>query len=245
MTKAERVAWIDGYLNERFPNPPVPLDHRDPYTLLVAVLLSAQCTDVRVNQITPKLFAEAADPAAMVALGEDRIREIIRPCGLAPAKARGIYGLSQILLSEHGGEVPQDLKKLEELPGVGHKTASVVMVQWFGVPAFPVDTHIFRLARTWRLSSGKSVEQTERDLKRLFRLERWADLHLQIIFFGREVCPARTCDGVSCPICKVCFPERKPSPKGFPKATGKRLGGTLKKLPGKIESLNGEGAEVG
>lgn len=217
MTKAERVRFIDEWLEGRFPNPPVPLDHRDPYTLLVAVLLSAQCTDERVNRVTPILFAEADNPAGMVALGEERIREIIRPCGLAPAKAKGIHGLSVILLEKHGGRVPASLEALEALPGVGHKTASVVMVQAFGVPAFPVDTHIHRLARTWRLSSGRSVEQTERDLRRLFPSGRWADLHLQIIFFGREVCTARQCDGVRCPICQACFPGRKASPKGIPK----------------------------
>lgn len=217
MTKAERVRFIDDWLARRFPNPPVPLDHKDPYTLLVAVLLSAQCTDIRVNQVTPLLFAEADCPAAMVRLGEERIREIIRPCGLAPAKAKGIHGLSKILLEVHGGKVPASQEALEALPAVGHKTASVVMVQAFGVPSFPVDTHIHRLARTWRLSSGKSVEQTERDLRRLFPRERWSELHLQIIFFGREVCTARQCDGIRCPICAVCFPERKPSPKGIPR----------------------------
>ncbi len=217
MTKSERVQFIDQWLGKRFPNPPVPLDHKDPYTLLVAVLLSAQCTDIRVNQITPTLFGEADNPAAMIELGEDRIREIIRPCGLAPAKAKGIYGLSRILVERYRGAVPDSLEALEALPGVGHKTASVVMVQAFGTPAFPVDTHIHRLARTWRLSSGKSVEQTERDLRRLFPTERWSELHLQIIFFGREVCTARQCDGVRCPICEACFPGRAASPKGVPK----------------------------
>jgi endonuclease III len=194
---------------ELYPDPPVPLDHKDPYTLLVAVLLSAQCTDERVNRITPLLFARADNPWDMAAVPEEEIRAIIRPCGLAPMKAKGISGLSRILIEEHGGEVPADIVSLEALPGVGHKTASVVMAQAFGVPAFPVDTHIHRLAQRWGLSSGKSVIQTERDLKRLFPPECWNDLHLQIIFYGREHCSARGCDGRVCEICRTLYPDRK------------------------------------
>jgi endonuclease III len=209
MTKADRAAYIDRRLGELYPNPPVPLDHTSPYTLLVAVLLSAQCTDARVNQITPKLFGLADTPQAMALLPVEKIEEIIRPCGLAPAKAKGIAGLSRILLEKHGGAVPADFAALEELPAVGHKTASVVMAQAFGVPAFPVDTHIHRLAQRWDLTSGKNVEQTERDLKRLFPRERWNELHLQIIFYGREHCTARGCDGTVCEICRTCCPDRK------------------------------------
>lgn len=209
LPKAQRVAFIDARLQSLYPEPPIPLDHRDPYTLLIAVLLSAQCTDERVNQVTPGLFAAADNPADMLALGTERIRAIIRPCGLSPQKARAISGLSRILLDEHGGEVPADIDALERLPGVGHKTASVVMAQSFGVPAFPVDTHIHRLAQRWGLSSGKSVAQTEKDLKRLFPRERWNTLHLQFIFYGREFCTARGCDGRVCDICRTCFPGRK------------------------------------
>ena len=202
MTKAERVREIDRILAELYPETPVPLDHRDPYTLLVAVLLSAQCTDARVNTVTPELFARADNPADMTAVPVDDIRAIIRPCGLSPRKSAAISELSRILVDEHGGRVPNDLEALERLPGVGHKTASVVVSQAFGVPAFPVDTHIHRLAYRWKLSTGKNVEQTERDLKRLFPRERWNQLHLQIIFFGREHCPARGHDAAACPICK-------------------------------------------
>jgi len=209
LRKAERVRYIDQRLQELYPQPPVPLDHRDPFTLLVAVLLSAQCTDARVNTVTPELFAAADNPADMAALGAGRIRDIIRPCGLSPQKSRAIARLSQILLEQHGGEVPADMAQLEELPGVGHKTASVVMAQAFGEPAFPVDTHIHRLAQRWGLSSGKSVVQTERDLKRLFPRERWNELHLQIIFYGREFCTARGCDGRVCEICRHCYPNRR------------------------------------
>lgn len=216
MRKAERVEYIQRRLQELYPSPPVPLDHRDPYTLLIAVLLSAQCTDERVNQVTPALFARAATPAAMATLSVDEIRDIIRPCGLSPQKSRGIAGLSRILLDQYGGEVPADMAALEALPAVGHKTASVVMAQAFGVPAFPVDTHIHRLAQRWGLSSGKNVAQTEKDLKRLFPRERWNDLHLQIIFYGREFCTARGCDGRVCEICRTCFPTRK-----HPKVTRK------------------------
>ena len=182
---------------------PVPLSHRDPYTLLVAVVLSAQCTDARVNQVTPKLFELAATPEAMAALQAARIETIIRPCGLAPTKAKNIRSLSQILVKEHGGQVPESLEELEELPGVGHKTAQVVVAQAFGVPAFPVDTHIHRLAHRWGLSNGKNVLQTEKDLKRIFPEEDWNKLHLQIIYFGREHCPARGHNPRDCPICSV------------------------------------------
>ena len=196
--KADEIAKI---LAELYPNPPIPLKHKDPYTLLIAVLLSAQCTDERVNKITPKLFERAQTPAEMVKLSVDEIEDIIRPCGLAPRKAKAIHELSQILLDRYNGRVPQDMAALESLPGVGHKTASVVMIQAFGQPAFPVDTHIHRLAYRWGLSNGKSVVQTERDLKQLFPKEKWADLHLQMIYFGREYCPARGHDPHKCPIC--------------------------------------------
>ncbi len=209
MLKAQRVAYIQQRLDELYPETPVPLDHTDPFTLLVAVLLSAQCTDERVNQVTPGLFRLADNPLAMVALGEERIRGIIRPCGLSPQKAAAIRRLSAILIDEHDGKVPADMAALERLPGVGHKTASVVMSQAFGVPAFPVDTHIHRLAQRWGLSSGKNVTQTERDLKRLFPVESWNRLHLQIIFYGREYCTARGCDGRVCEICRTCYPDRK------------------------------------
>lgn len=209
MRKAERAAYILRRLQELYPQTPIPLDHHDPFTLLVAVLLSAQCTDERVNQVTPALFALADTPAAMAALDVDQIRAIIRPCGLSPQKSLAIKRLSQILVEEHGGKVPADWAALERLPGVGHKTASVVMAQAFGVPAFPVDTHIHRLAQRWGLSSGKNVAQTERDLKRLFPREHWNRLHLQIIFYGRQFCTARGCDGRSCEICRNCYPGRK------------------------------------
>ncbi|MCB1677488.1 MAG: endonuclease III [Halioglobus sp.] len=209
MLKAERVDYILQRLQELYPQTPVPLTHRDPFTLLVAVLLSAQCTDARVNQVTPALFQRADTPVDMAALPLAQIAEIIRPCGLAPQKSRAIKGLSDMLLAEHGGRVPADMAALERLPGVGHKTASVVMSQAFGVPAFPVDTHIHRLAQRWGLSSGKSVAQTETDLKRLFPRDTWNRLHLQIIFYGREHCTARGCDGRVCEICRTCFPARK------------------------------------
>ena len=209
MLKQERVAYILRRLQELYPTTPVPLDHKDPYTLLVAVLLSAQCTDERVNQVTPALFAAADNPGTMATLSSEEIRDIIRPCGLSPQKSKAIKRLSEILLEEHGGEVPEDMEALERLPGVGHKTASVVMSQAFGVPAFPVDTHIHRLAQRWGLTSGKNVVQTERDLKRLFPREYWNRLHLQIIFYGREYCTARGCDGRVCEICRTCYPERK------------------------------------
>ena len=190
-TKAERVAWVMDELESLYPETPVPLDHTDPYTLLVAVLLSAQCTDARVNTVTPELFALADNPRAMMRQPVDAIRQIIRPCGLSPRKSTAISELSRILVEQHGGDVPQDFEALEALPGVGHKTASVVMSQAFGVPAFPVDTHIHRLMHRWNFSNGKSVEQTERDAKRLFPEGRWNKLHLQIIFYGREFSPAR------------------------------------------------------
>ena len=209
MLKAERAAFVNQRLEELYPNPPIPLDHTDAYTLLIAVLLSAQCTDERVNKITPLLFERARTPQAMVKLSVEEIREIIRPCGLSPMKSKGIAGLSRILLDQHDGEVPADMAALEALPAVGHKTASVVMSQAFGVPAFPVDTHIHRLAQRWGLSSGKSVVQTERDLKRLFPEDRWNALHLQIIYYGREHCTARGCDGTVCEICRSLYPKRK------------------------------------
>ena len=213
MLRKERAAYIQNRLQQLYPETPIPLDHKDPYTLLIAVLLSAQCTDVRVNQITPLLFARADTPQDMVKLSVEEIKEIIRPCGLSPMKSKGIAGLSQILLDEYGGEVPADMRALEALPAVGHKTASVVMAQAFGVPAFPVDTHIHRLAQRWGLTSGKNVAQTERDLKRLFPESRWNDLHLQIIFYGREHCTAHGCDGRVCPICRSVYPDRKHAKK--------------------------------
>jgi len=217
MLKAERGAYILQRLQELYPETPVPLDHSDPYTLLIAVLLSAQCTDERVNQVTPALFARAATPQAMLGLSVEEIRAYIRPCGLSPQKAKAIAGLSKILIDEYNAVVPQDMDALERLPGVGHKTASVVMSQAFGVPAFPVDTHIHRLAQRWGLSSGKNVTQTERDLKKLFPREYWNRLHLQIIFYGREFCSARGCDGRVCEICRHCYPNRK-NPKRTRKA---------------------------
>jgi endonuclease-3 len=194
MNKAEKVAFVIHTLDELYPTIPIPLDHKDPYTLLIAVLLSAQSTDVRVNQITPLLFARADNPTDMVKLSVEEIREIIKPVGLSPMKSKGIHGLSKILLEKYHGQVPQSFEALEELPAVGHKTASVVMAQAFGVPAFPVDTHIHRLMYRWGFSNGKSVTQTERDAKRLFPKEKWNDLHLQIIWYGREFCPARGWD---------------------------------------------------
>ncbi len=201
MTRAEKAARISEILDELYPDPPVPLDHRDPFTLLVAVLLSAQTTDARVNIVTPDLFALADNPRDMARQEVDAILETIKTCGLAPGKAKRIQALSRILVEQHGGEVPADFEALEALPGVGHKTASVVMAQAFGVPAFPVDTHIHRLAARWGLSDGSTVEKTEADLKKLFAEDRWNDVHLQIIFFGREHCPARGHDLSGCPIC--------------------------------------------
>jgi len=201
LSRKEKAAAILTILEDLYPQTPVPLDHTDPYTLLIAVLLSAQCTDERVNRITPLLFAEADNPAEMQALGVDRIQQIIRPCGLAPRKAKAIYELSGILLDKYQGQVPESIEELEALPGVGHKTASVVVAQAFGQPAFPVDTHIHRLAYRWTLSTGKNVTKTEQDLKKIFPREKWNKLHLQIIFFGREYCPARGHDPYACPIC--------------------------------------------
>jgi endonuclease-3 len=203
MKKAERVQFILDTLEQYYPETPIPLNHTDPYTLLVSVLLSAQCTDERVNQITPHLFAKANNPADMFKLSVEEIQQIIRPCGLSPMKSKGIYGLSQMIMELHNGEVPASFEALEAMPAVGHKTASVVMSQAFGVPAFPVDTHIHRLAYRWRLSAAKSVEETERDLKRLIPKDRWNKAHLQIIFMGREFCPARGHIIEKCPVCSV------------------------------------------
>ena len=208
MTRAQRAAHVDRRLEELFPETPIPLDHRDPFTLLVAVLLSAQCTDARVNTVTPALFALAATPEEMAVQEVEAIRAIIRPCGLSPRKSQAIRDLSRILVDQHGGKVPADFAALEALPGVGHKTASVVMAQAFGVPAFPVDTHIHRIAKRWKLSEGRNVEQTERDLKKLFPRDRWNSLHLRIIFYGRAHCTARGCDGRSCLLCRELFPSR-------------------------------------
>jgi endonuclease-3 len=209
MKKAERAAHVLGRLSELYPNPPIPLDHKDPYTLLVAVLLSAQCTDIRVNQVTPALFTLADNPDDMRKQPVERIREIIRPCGLSPRKSKSISELSEILVTRYQGRVPEEMEALESLPGVGHKTASVVMSQAFGVPSFPVDTHIHRLAQRWGLTNGKNVTQTEQDLKKLFPKASWNALHLQIIYYGREYCTARGCDGTVCPLCRELYPNRK------------------------------------
>ena len=208
MKKAEKVDRIGRILADLYPNPPIPLDHKDPYTLLIAVLLSAQCTDVRVNLVTPALFELADSPEKMIEQSVESIRQIIRPCGLSPAKSKNIHRLSELLIERHDGQVPADFSALEDLPGVGHKTASVVMAQSFGVPAFPVDTHIHRLAWRWGLSSGKNVTQTEKDLKRLFPRGEWNALHLRFIFFGREYCPARSHKLDECPICAWSAPLR-------------------------------------
>lgn len=208
MTRAQRAAHVDRRLEELYPDTPIPLDHRDPFTLLVAVLLSAQCTDARVNTVTPALFSLASTPETMAEVPVESIRAIIRPCGLSPRKSQAIRDLSRLLVDRHEGKVPADFGDLEALPGVGHKTASVVMAQAFGVPAFPVDTHIHRIARRWKLSEGRNVEQTERDLKKLFPRSRWNALHLRIIFYGREHCTARGCDGRSCLLCRELFPTR-------------------------------------
>jgi endonuclease-3 len=203
MTKKQKATEIAAVLESLYPETPIPLDHTDPYTLLVAVVLSAQCTDERVNQVTPQLFAKADNPFHMAQLEVEQIRDIIRPCGLSPRKSQAIKRLSEILVQQYQGEVPQQFEALEALPGVGHKTASVVMSQAFGQPAFPVDTHIHRLAWRWGLSTGKSVEKTEADLKKVFPKEKWNKLHLQIIFFGRQYCPARGHNPYQCPICSV------------------------------------------
>lgn len=201
MNKKEKASFITSVLENLYPTTPIPLDHSDPYTLLISVLLSAQCTDERVNKITPHLFAKANTPQQMVHLTIEEIREIIKPCGLSPAKSKAIFNLSHIILDKHQGEVPKTFEELEFLPGVGHKTASVVMSQAFGVPAFPVDTHIHRLAERWKLSNGKNVTQTEADLKKLFPKSYWNKLHLQIIFYGRQHCPARGHSETDCMIC--------------------------------------------
>ena len=203
MTKKERAGVILKKLEKYYPHPPIPLKHRDPYTLLIAVLLSARCTDKRVNEVTPLLFKRADTPEKMIKLSVGEIQKIIRPCGLSPRKARAIHGLSGILIEKHNKRVPKSFEELEALPGVGHKTASVVMSQAFGFPAFPVDTHIHRLAKRWKLSGGQSVVQTERDLKKIFPKEKWNKLHLQIIFYGREYCQARKCHGKECDICRT------------------------------------------
>lgn len=209
MNRKQRAQIVHRRLDELYPTTDIPLDHADPYTLLVAVVLSAQCTDKMVNRVTPDLWKLADTPEAMSRVPVDRIQAIIRPCGLSPQKAKAISGLSKILVHEHAGQVPQDFEALERLPGVGHKTASVVMAQAFGVPAFPVDTHIHRLAQRWGLTNGKNVVQTETDLKKLFPIEAWNRLHLQIIFYGREHCSARGCDGTVCGICREVYPSRK------------------------------------
>ena len=208
LSKAERVEFILHQLQNLYPNPPIPLHHKDAYTLLIAVLLSAQCTDERVNTVTPALFALADNPFDMAKVPVEKIQEIIRPCGLSPQKSKAISVLSQMLIDEHQGQVPADWDALERLPGVGHKTASVVMSQAFGHPAFAVDTHIHRLAQRWGLTNGKNVVQTEKDLKRLFPENTWNALHLQIIYYGREYCSARSCDGTVCEICRTCYPHR-------------------------------------
>lgn len=213
MLKKDRAHFIMQRLQELYPQPPIPLQHQSAYELLIAVLLSAQCTDARVNTVTPHLFAIANTAATMAKVPVEKIQAIIRPCGLSPQKAKAISGLSKILVEKYSGEVPHDWQALEALPGVGHKTASVVMSQAFGEPAFPVDTHIHRLAQRWGLSNGNSVVQTERDLKRLFPRDKWNDLHLQIIYYGREFCSARGCDGTTCDICRTTHPERKRAKK--------------------------------
>ena len=208
MRRSERVEVILQRLHKQYPETPIPLDHSDPFTLLIAVLLSAQCTDKKVNEVTPALFAAGPTPAAMAALDEEQILAFIRQLGLAKTKAKNVRRLAQILVTAYDGDVPQSFEELEALPGVGHKTASVVMAQAFGVPAFPVDTHIHRLAQRWGLSDGSSVARTEQDLKRLFPKEQWNRLHLQIIFWGREFCTARGCDGTVCPMCRELYPKR-------------------------------------
>ena len=209
MTRRERAEFIRRRLAALYPATPIPLDHRDAYSLLVAVLLSAQCTDERVNRVTPGLFELADCPEKMSRLPVARIEESIRSCGLAPRKAQAIRDLSALLVARHGGAVPREFEALEALPGVGHKTASVVMAQAFGHPAFPVDTHIHRLAQRWGLTNGRNVAQTERDLKSIFPREEWNALHLRIIYYGREHCTARGCDGARCEICRTCYPGRK------------------------------------
>ena len=209
MKKADRVAFIHKKLNQIYPKIPVPLNHKNKFELLIAVLLSAQCTDERVNQVTPLLFKKANNAHQMKKIPLNTIYKIIKPCGLGPKKSKAIYDLSRILIEKFKGQVPEDFVELEKLPGVGHKTASVVMSQGFGHPAFPVDTHIHRLAQRWGLTSGKKVVETEKDLKKLFPRQSWNKLHLQIIFYGREYCQARSCYGLECKICSTCYPNRK------------------------------------
>ena len=208
MKKSEKASLISEILDQRSPRTPIPLDHTDHFTLLIAVLLSAQCTDERVNTVTPVLFKKAKNPKEMSKLSEQQIYEIIKPCGLGPKKSKAIKNLSKILVEEYDSKIPCDIDKLEKLPGVGHKTASVVISQGFGIPAFPVDTHIHRLAQRWGLTSGKNVVITERDLKKIFPEENWNKLHLQIIFWGREFCTARSCFALECEICRACNPKR-------------------------------------
>ena len=211
MNKAERVLLISESLNALYPDPPIPLDHESIFTLLIAVILSAQCTDIRVNKITPLLFKKANNPQRMIKLGIKEIKKIIKPCGLSPQKSKSIFELSKILIKKHGGKVPKSFVELEALPGVGHKTASVVMSQGFGYPAFPVDTHVHRLAQRWKLTNGKNVQQTEKDLKRIFPESEWNKLHIQIILYGREFCTARGCFGTSCreKPCSILNSKRK------------------------------------
>ena len=209
MKKSERANIVKKLLDKKYPQTPIPLDHKDNFSLLIAVLLSAQCTDERVNQITPKLFAKASNPKSMSKLTQNQIYQIIKPCGLGPQKSKAIKNLSSILVNKFNSKVPNNFNDLESLPGVGHKTASVVMSQGFGIPAFAVDTHIHRLAQRWGLTNGKNVVQTEKDLKRIFPKKTWSKLHLQIIFYGREYCKARDCYGLKCKICTTCYPNRK------------------------------------
>ena len=209
MNRSQRARTISRILNKNYKSLPIPLDHFDSYSLLIAVLLSAQCTDERVNQVTPKLFRVADTPIEMVKLTHAKIYDIIKPCGLGLKKSHAILGLSNILIEQHFGQVPNDINKLEELPGVGHKTASVVMNQAFGVPTFPVDTHIHRLAQRWGLTKGKNVSETEEDLKKIFPPSQWGKLYLQMIYWGREFCGARECWGLECEVCKACYPKRK------------------------------------
>ena len=208
MKKSERANIVKKLLDKKYPQTPIPLDHKDNFSLLIAVLLSAQCTDERVNQITPKLFAKASTPESMNKLTRDQIYKIIKPCGLGPQKSKAIKNLSNILVNKFNSKIPNNFNDLESLPGVGHKTASVVMSQGFGIPAFAVDTHIHRLAQRWGLTNGKNVKKTEEDLKKLFPKSSWNKLHLQIIFWGREYCQARECYGIKCDICKTCYPNR-------------------------------------
>lgn len=209
MIKSERALIIKKILDDTYPRTPVPLDHKDTYTLLIAVLLSAQCTDERVNQITPALFKLAPNPKKMSQMSVEKIYEIIKPCGLGPQKSKAILQLSKMLIKKYKGKVPNNFSDLEKLPGVGHKTASVVVSQAFNIPAFPVDTHIHRCAQRWGLSSGKNVKTTENDLKNIFPIEEWNKLHIQIIMYARAYCPARGCYGLECEICKTCYPKRK------------------------------------